>query len=643
MPECTTDELAREVSRCVRQEVQKEFRIFLGELQIFGQEFGQSLQRFLDHVGQERTMWTEGGCSDASTHQAPPIIEADRDENHFETVGSDDVMTEHVNNAEGASQEKTVDAAESQVLAQVTPSPPSAMLEVPMPHVVNSLSSLQNASECDWSLRPSPSGNPSHRLPVYVKTRFDAFRVVYDGHEERMQATLEMMLTWSDPRLIGLHNLAKLPDNLWAPVPACGPLDGPPTSNAALPFCVNVFPQGVHASWWQNVVVHAPIFAERDRAMDAAGYGPGPWLTQKISGIPLDACCDDAADSLSTFPHDLQHLTFAFCCWSLDNIDDEQQMLDLKQDAAYHYFYGESSIHLGHSRGEWGINSLSVHEAYHTSIQTDRTYPDILIRIAIQRQSSFYFWKARVPVMSALLMECCVFLIRTSMLDGIIFRMSTSVAVLFSVVAIQMSLEGQLPKSRVLHKLDKIFLAAAVFLVIVVLQSAVLYVLARDGWMMLDRVDYIDAVASLCTVSLLVTYFVGLEISVRRALSRRMSSAFSSCTATIRESIHYEMSKKGRLQPRPRDSSPFSAIRRTRASSTSSCQNSKPIHSPLGSIERTSDADGGAGDCAQPISSPLELSKPSAARVCSRHGLQESWNVSNPCKECIQQVFEATL
>lgn len=44
-----------------------------------------------------------------------------------------------------------------------------------------------------------------------------------------------------------------------------------------------------------------------------------------------------------------------------------------------------------------------------------------------------------------------------------------------------------------------------------------------------------------------------------------------------------------------------------------------------------------------PDSLSIIQSSPPATRACSRHGLKGSWNMSNPCEECIQLAFEVSL
>merc|ERR1711972_928536 len=119
-------------------------------------------------------------------------------------------------------------------------------------------------------------------------------------------------------------------------------------------------------------------------------------------------------------------------------------MIRLKPDEAYHNIYGSSAVHFSKSPGgqEWKVVRLQQHTGAHHSSLTGIAYPDLITHVQLQRRSHFYYWKARFPLQLAMLMECTGFSVHPVDIDGISYRLSSSVSVFFSMIAIQLAIQA---------------------------------------------------------------------------------------------------------------------------------------------------------------------------------------------------------
>eukprot|EP00930_Biecheleria_cincta_P023679 TRINITY_DN17065_c0_g1_i2.p1 TRINITY_DN17065_c0_g1~~TRINITY_DN17065_c0_g1_i2.p1 ORF type:complete len:581 (-),score=49.36 TRINITY_DN17065_c0_g1_i2:4-1674(-) len=528
------DGLAQEVSECVRQEIRNELGEILTALQTLGQEFGKSLQHFLEHVHREKSQVLQQKVSndadaDSSRNSAAPTV------------------------LESASFPVVPVKTDISKIA-VVPAEPSAPALPPLTswstqEAFNPDIWFENIpAELDWSVRPAPSHDPLAVLPVYAKQTLHNLIIAYDGHGERVTATWDITLTWPDTRLEG-HSTETLPKGIWAPFGPHGIVadraEGKPD------FLVGVVPNPLNG-WAKFAKVEPPNFCARGHFMTAAGYGNGPWLQQRVTGIPLDHPLD-AFDEYKNFPSDARAIHLFFSAWALEYIGGEmKQMINLLPDGApSNASPGGASVTFRHKPGgvEWRVLSVEALTGYHTSLQSGRRYPDLYVSLYLQRRSTFYFWKAQFPLLIALVMECFVFSVSPVSDEGIAFRLSSSVAVFFSVLAIQMASESHLPKSSKLTKLDNCSFAVSIFLVAVMLQSALLHVATRRGLIPVNQVDLFEQFSDGCIVFLLGTYLLWLEISVWRAVSKFVElnrlAGHARGTFHVEDRMAYEVTRHG--------------------------------------------------------------------------------------------------
>lgn len=102
-----------------------------------------------------------------------------------------------------------------------------------------------------------------------------------------------------------------------------------------------------------------------------------------------------------------------------------------------------------------------------------------------------------------MVMQSFAFAVRPYSLEGISLRISSCLAVFFSIVAIQITMLECLPKTNVLHTLDKFMLTLMAFVVTVLSESTILHAIfnySEGDMFSTDQLDTADHIAAACVI-----------------------------------------------------------------------------------------------------------------------------------------------
>jgi len=252
-----------------------------------------------------------------------------------------------------------------------------------------------------WSDRPGKnSGKP---LDVSVVIGISKWHIkTIDGHEH-LEATFTVTLKWLDDRLKNWGDKA-VPEKIWKP------------EFFSVPLQID--------------------FSEKDKLPTIADRNEDNGLLMyEVPLVDLKYNLDDEFHRLLNFPFDSLRLDGFFCLSNelrLENSNDIRLHLNNKtKDGKPHNIYASTTP----NRGEFIMTGISYGLATHSSPNIkNQSYDDLVFSLHLQRNPTFYIYKAQVPTIAIVVVSLLTFIYDAADLSD---RMETVMGMFLTSFAIQ--------------------------------------------------------------------------------------------------------------------------------------------------------------------------------------------------------------
>jgi hypothetical protein len=240
-----------------------------------------------------------------------------------------------------------------------------------------------------------------------------------DGYETLVM-NLKISLYWQDHRLVNFGK-KKVPKDIWKPELFSGTLK------------IN-----------KDQVDSVPTFKD-PKEQDG-------WLQYDLPFLPLEVNLDNDYHRLKNFPYDSVRLDGFLCCSNEQRLENDKDIILVLEHKDRTGKPMNIFCDIYHKKGEYMLNGLSYGLGRHTSPNIkNQWYRDYFFSIHLQRNPTFFFWKAQVPTCAIVLVSLLSYAMEPGDLGD---RMETVLAMFLTSFAIQWTVMERLPPTPYLHNVD---------------------------------------------------------------------------------------------------------------------------------------------------------------------------------------------
>ena len=163
---------------------------------------------------------------------------------------------------------------------------------------------------------------------------------------------------------------------------------------------------------------------------------------------------------------------------------------------------------------EWKFTSLRATLATLSSANNLK-YVDHMLALRLSRRTPFYVWKAVVPLFGTAVLLSMVFCVNLGSDENVALRITVCVTLYFSIFAILWTLSGRLPKTPVLHYIDKLANAALILVLGVAAESAILHAQFNKPGLDIELLKFVDMAIASGMFAAYIAYKILFILSVR--------------------------------------------------------------------------------------------------------------------------------